>query len=295
MSLGTRTHDRLTTVGLTGAAFQFGAMQPNIGSAVAFFNTTTNAKGVLNAWAQAMAYPKNHKAPDDQVLDALLNQGTWLRRASFGWLPAAYLRMMPAYYRGVVPVIEHDHGSAPGLLKHSEAKPVYPPVKDMELCLPNDPENEGMRPYVSEENAEKEARALQEAEEDCRMHGRNCDAMVEVANNATADPPEPTTATAPTPVPVPEAPEAPEAPKIGEVPTAPTPLPRRDSGVQIPVPVAQPAQDPPMGAAAPTPVPMCDAAGDPCTPGALLCDLPCSAVKNNPENFGDEDSPASGQ
>merc|ERR1719261_2260653 len=103
------------------------------------------------------------------------------------------------------------------------------------------------------------------------MHGRNCDAMVEVANNATADPPEPTTA------------------------TAPTPLPRRDSGAQIPVPVAQPAQDPPMGAAAPTPVPMCDAAGDPCTPGALLCDLPCSAVKNNPENFGDEDSPASGQ
>jgi hypothetical protein len=44
----------------------------------------------------------------------LLGEGEWLKRASFGWVPSAYLRTMPAYYRGVVPIIDHDHGSAPG-------------------------------------------------------------------------------------------------------------------------------------------------------------------------------------
>ena len=87
---------------------------PQIGSAVAFFNQTERSKAVLNAWAEAMAWEGNARAPDDQVLGLLLHQGGWLSRASFGWLPAAYLHMMPAFYRGVVPVIEHDHGSAPG-------------------------------------------------------------------------------------------------------------------------------------------------------------------------------------
>ena len=64
-----------------------------------------------------------------RVLDLLLSDGQWLKRASFGWLPVAYLRTMPAFYRGVDPIIEHDHGSAPGLIKHSEAKPSYPPVR----------------------------------------------------------------------------------------------------------------------------------------------------------------------
>jgi hypothetical protein len=64
-----------------------------------------------------------------QVLDLLLLQGGWLSRASFGWLPSSYLRMMPAYYRTIQPIIEHDHGSAPGLKKHSEATPKYPPVR----------------------------------------------------------------------------------------------------------------------------------------------------------------------
>ena len=79
-----------------------------------------------------MAYEPNKRAPDDQVLDLLLVEGGWLKRASFGWLPAAYLRTVPAYYRGVDPVIDHDHGNPPGLLKHSEAKPVLPPVADYE-------------------------------------------------------------------------------------------------------------------------------------------------------------------
>ena len=65
----------------------------------------------------------------DQVLDMLLLKGDWIKRASFGWLPSSYLRMMPAYYRGVDPVIDHDHGNRPGLLKHSEAKPQMPPVR----------------------------------------------------------------------------------------------------------------------------------------------------------------------
>ena len=87
------------------------------------------AKAILRGWAQAMAYDTNQRAPDDQVLDLLLGEGEWLKRASFGWIPSSYLRTMPAYYRGVVPVIDHDHGSAPGIIKHSEAKPIYPPVQ----------------------------------------------------------------------------------------------------------------------------------------------------------------------
>ena len=75
-----------------------------------------------------MAYPHNRKAPDDQVLDTLLVEGGWLARASFGWLPAAYLRTVPAYYQGVVPVIDHDHGNPPGLLRHSGTRARLPPV-----------------------------------------------------------------------------------------------------------------------------------------------------------------------
>ena len=62
------------------------------------------------------------------MLDTLLVEGGWLARASFGWLPAAYLRTAPAYYQGVDPVIDHDHGNPPGLLKHSETRPRLPPV-----------------------------------------------------------------------------------------------------------------------------------------------------------------------
>ena len=79
-----------------------------IGSAVAFFNHTDRAKAVARAWAEAMAWEGNRQVPDDQVLDLLLTQGGWLKRASFGWLPTAYLRTMPSYYRGVVPVRAHQ-------------------------------------------------------------------------------------------------------------------------------------------------------------------------------------------
>jgi hypothetical protein len=101
---------------------------PNTGSGVVFFNQTFKAKKLLVAWAEAMAYSHNRRAPDDQVLDTLLVEGGWLARASFGWLPAAYLRTAPAYYQGVDPVIDHDHGNPPGLLKHSETRPRLPPV-----------------------------------------------------------------------------------------------------------------------------------------------------------------------
>ena len=109
---------------------------PNTGSGVAFFNQTYRSKKVLIAWAEAMAYGPNKRAPDDQVLDLLLLDGGWIKRASFGWLPAAYLRTVPAYYRGVDPVIDHDHGNPPGLLKHSEAKPKLPPVRAQPLSSP---------------------------------------------------------------------------------------------------------------------------------------------------------------
>ena len=70
-----------------------------------FFNQTSRARGVLTAWAEAMAWGTNTNAPDDQVLDRLLKEGGWLARASFGWLPSSYMRTMPSYYRGVDPVI----------------------------------------------------------------------------------------------------------------------------------------------------------------------------------------------
>jgi hypothetical protein len=101
---------------------------PNIGSAVAYFNQTYRAKKLLTAWAEAMQYSTNYQAPDDQVLDKLLNEGGWIKRTSLGWLPASYLRTMPAYYRGINPVIDHDRGTAPGINGHSALKPKLPPV-----------------------------------------------------------------------------------------------------------------------------------------------------------------------
>ena len=145
---------------------------PQIGSAVAFFNQTERSKAVLNVWAEAMAWDGNARAPDDQVLGLLLHEGGWLSRASFGWLPSSYLHMMPSYYRGVVPVIEHDHGSAPGLIKHSEAKPHYPPIKDMELTMPDHPWNRFFPQYASPEEYEKEQRDMAMNEQLCATAGR---------------------------------------------------------------------------------------------------------------------------
>jgi hypothetical protein len=101
---------------------------PNIGSAVCFFNRTYRAKKLLTAWAEAMQYGTNQRAPDDQVLDTLLVQGGWLRHVSLGWLPVSYLRTMPSYYRGVDPVIDHDRGTQPGVSGHSSTKPLLPKV-----------------------------------------------------------------------------------------------------------------------------------------------------------------------
>ena len=80
-----------------------------------------------------MAYEPNKRAPDDQVLDLLLVEGGWLKRASFGWLPAVVRGHHAQVGRGVDPVIDHDHGNPPGLLKHSEAKPQLPPVTSEEM------------------------------------------------------------------------------------------------------------------------------------------------------------------
>jgi hypothetical protein len=115
---------------------------PNVGSAVAYFNQTYRSKKLLTAWAEAMRYGTNPQAPDDQVLDTLLREGGWLSRASLGWLPVSYLRLMPAYYRGVDPVIDHDRGIPPGMIAHSSTKPQMPtiqwyePVDPVEIAKP---------------------------------------------------------------------------------------------------------------------------------------------------------------
>ena len=104
---------------------------------VVFFNQTRRARALLTAWSEAMAWDANTKAPDDQVLDLLLKEGGWIARTSVGYLPSSYLRTMPAYYRGVVPVIDHDHGNMPGLAGHSQAKPELPPIERLEASDPH--------------------------------------------------------------------------------------------------------------------------------------------------------------
>ena len=68
----------------------------------------------------------------------LLKEGGWLKRCSLGWLPAAYLRLMPAFYRGVDPVIDHDRGTMPGVAGHSTVKPLLPPVMWTEKIDPKE-------------------------------------------------------------------------------------------------------------------------------------------------------------
>ena len=106
-----------------------GQATPSLGSGVAFFNHTRKSRNVLTAWAEAMAYETNSRAPDDQVLNEVIGSNDWVQRASYGWLPVAYLRTMPVFYRGVDPVIDHDHGSPPGLIKHSPTQPILPPIE----------------------------------------------------------------------------------------------------------------------------------------------------------------------
>ena len=113
------------------------ASTPTTGSGVVFFNQTHRARALLTAWSEAMAWEANTKAPDDQVLDLLLKEGGWIARTSVGYLPSSYLRNMPAYYRGVDPVIDHDHGNMPGLAGHSEAKPELPPIERLEASDPH--------------------------------------------------------------------------------------------------------------------------------------------------------------
>jgi hypothetical protein len=215
---------------------------PNIGSAVAYFNSTERAKNLLRVWAEAMAYGPNTRAPDDQVLDLLLTEGEWLDRASFGWLPTSYLRIMPSFYRGIVPVIDHDHGSAPGIAGHSEVKPRYPPIKDMELCQPDDPANKDLDRYLPEAEAEAEAKALKEAEEKCRLHGR-CD-------DIAAPLPKPSPAQVTTPVPV-----APVPVPVPTVARTPVPVPNPDDNA-APLPIPSPVQATTPVPVVPVPVPV---------------------------------------
>ena len=105
------------------------ASPASLGSGLAFVNKTVRAKRLVTAWAEGMAFEANKQSPDDQVLNKLINSpgGEWMARASFGWLPAGYLRHPPLLYYGVDPVIDHDHGNPPGLIEHSSSEPVLPP------------------------------------------------------------------------------------------------------------------------------------------------------------------------
>ena len=96
-------------------------------SGVMWYNTTDAAKALLLAWCEAMAYAPNTAAPDDQTLDVLVNEDGWIDRAAFGWLPAAYLRMMPRH-AAIAPVLDHDRGMpVSGANRNSNVKPILPP------------------------------------------------------------------------------------------------------------------------------------------------------------------------
>merc|ERR1719272_1224967 len=107
------------------------ASTPTTGSGVVYFNQTIRATRVLTAWAEAMAWEGNTRAPDDQVLDKILKEGEWIKRASYGWLPASYLRTMPSYYRGVVPAIDPDHDT-PGHLHEAAPIPRAPKADEQD-------------------------------------------------------------------------------------------------------------------------------------------------------------------
>lgn len=112
------------------------------------------------------------------MLDILYAQGGWSKRASFGWLPSSYMRTMPSYYKGVSPIIDHDHGNPPGILKHSEVKPVLPPVEVWQLIDPGakvnenrslnvDADSEDFAKETAEDNAVEDARL----KNDCQRFG----------------------------------------------------------------------------------------------------------------------------
>ena len=130
---------------------QFHGKSPSLGSGVMFVNATQRAVDIITAWAEAMANDANAEAPDDQVLNKLLNEGAWLARASYGYMPASYMRTMPWFYRGVDPVIDHDHGASPGVAGHSEATPTLP------MPQPDDPNDPAAADALDKQN--------------CLMHG----------------------------------------------------------------------------------------------------------------------------
>ena len=99
-------------------------------SGVAFFNKTKPAEALLTAWSEAMAFPPNSAAPDDQAMDELVNGDGWIARVAWGWLPAKYLRMVHRH-RDIMPtpadcVLNHDRDEFPGR-GNSPTKPVLPP------------------------------------------------------------------------------------------------------------------------------------------------------------------------
>lgn len=105
----------------------FAGRRLKMASGVAWFNVTEPARALVVAWAEAMAYGSNIHAPDDQTMDLLVNNDGWMDRASFGWLPESYLRMMPRHSH-VEPVIDHDRGApVSGRGRNSPIVPILPP------------------------------------------------------------------------------------------------------------------------------------------------------------------------
>jgi hypothetical protein len=133
----------------------------SVGSGLVFFNKTKRSKALATAWAEAMAFPANQQAPDDQVLNKLLNSpgGEWMFRTELGYLPGSYLRHPPLFYHGIDPVIDHDHGNPPGLIAHSSSEPVMPPEIAVDWSAAPAPSADGAPPAEAQAVAEPPAPA----------------------------------------------------------------------------------------------------------------------------------------
>ena len=209
---------------------QFHGKSPSLGSGVMFINSTQRAVDVMIAWAEAMANDANTEAPDDQVLNKLLNEGAWLARASYGYLPASYMRTMPWFYRGVNAVIDHDHGSSPGVGGHSEATPTLPQILPADEdgdaakksnCLMHGICDAAIQKKIDDESAERKwredkAAGLEVGPEPMPVDPNEPLHFPKAGNDAAKQGTNPSTG-----APIPEAPQAaqrPEAPAAAEAP-----------------------------------------------------------------------------
>ena len=126
--LGMPSHSPAATLGVGAAAHAMGGPWVSIDAARAARARNERRHERKRGPSVAELTLQQHTAADDTrrqcstsstgARQAAQRRGGWMSCVSLGWLPASYLRLMPAFYRGVSPVIDHDRSSPPGLNGH---------------------------------------------------------------------------------------------------------------------------------------------------------------------------------